>query len=704
MDTIAQRRMQIAKMEQDAAAADEKEKYNRQVESRKEAYGNRKQDVIEKRDNANELFKQEEHNAKQRKYVRDQVGSGRNPGTVTYWKDGQPVTAQYTFEGGHPIERPAPSQDMVLPAPAAAEPPAQPVPEPQGQPVPTMMGKPLMQSTLGQGPGQLPVQPQAPAPQPSPPPEQAQAPAQGQSAPPQNQPDPQLEALMSRASQPQQPPPQAARDNTIFLDENDEGATRALLPPGDTGRADLPMRAYPEGAKEGDRFAAEDVNLKGGYGNPFAEPVPPAEMPQPNRDAGGTNNLLGVQSPTSTSTFVPGRDIQGASATMPQQSGGGRWVARDKSGAEFDSVDMGEARKAKDDEDARQLQAINDALASPEAKVDPRLSQALITDKVSLLGRMSPDARKTLFAMQKQGQQIESNEGMLDKRLAAQRDIKEMGGQQATDLEKLKQEGKLAIQRSKHKGGSGLFGGQKIVADGGEYIPIPQTRFGSRPDMLMGRVDNEWAKYSADEKLNTSLFTVRRLQLAKNNIEANGPNSGVLNMEAAFNFLGAVRGGVPVENETKKMLDNLRTWGDELHGRLANAGLGEAYERVVKGGKLTEKEANRARNVMSTGEQARIREGIDESLNVATAQVQNQLKPFTDIAAQYGGPGGHLMRQHAVGLVNARIKTTGVEGEYNPFTDTKVGSESPFLKKQQDAGAPAGGKKPSLREALFPGQ
>ena len=69
MDTIAQRRMQIAKMEQDAAAADEKDKYNRQVESRKEAYGNRKQDVIEKRDQANERFKRQEHNAKQLKYM-----------------------------------------------------------------------------------------------------------------------------------------------------------------------------------------------------------------------------------------------------------------------------------------------------------------------------------------------------------------------------------------------------------------------------------------------------------------------------------------------------------------------------------------------------------------------------------------------------------------------------------------------------------
>jgi len=663
IDTFTKRRIQMAQDDEKNQAAQAEVDRKMAWDKEKEAYGRRKQDIAEKKVDQESQYRRMTANQQEHKRAHGEIGAGRDPGTSIFFdeKTGEPIRAQWRYQGGQPpAAEAAPQQPQPSPGPAPQPVPA-PEQPPQGQPVPTMMGKPVMPPAVGQGPGRLP-------------PPVASASPDGQVQAPNDQ---ELEALMARAQEPQEPQPQGS-PNTVFLDENDEGTTRALTN-NDTQHQELPIDAFPPGAHEGQRFNAEDVNLTGGKGNPFAEPVgmPPLHPEQ------------GQQGPQSSTTFVPGQQIRGMSAQMPQpkveQTASGKWVAVSEDGRIMGEVDPSQARAARAEENAQAMREVDLALAA--GNLTPAEVQFWSTKKRGLTASMTPSELKMVYGQEGkeslQGTQIASNEGMQDKRLGAQQAMNTERVQGQQDLEKLKQEGKMALQRSKHKGGSGTFGGQKIVADGSEYIPIPQTRFGARPDMLMGRVDQEWGKFSQDEKLNTSLFTVRRLQLAKHNIEANGPNSGVLNMEAAFNFLGAVRGGVPVENETKKMLNERRTWGDSIHGLLARAGLGEAYERVIKGGSLTEEEANRARNVMSPQEQARIKEGIDESLLVATAQVQNQLKPFTDIVAQWGGPGGHIMRQHAVGLANSRLKTVGIEGDYNPFTDTKVGSESPFLKKDQ---------------------
>jgi hypothetical protein len=44
------------------------------------------------------------------------------------------------------------------------------------------------------------------------------------------------------------------------------------------------------------------------------------------------------------------------------------------------------------------------------------------------------------------------------------------------------------------------------------------------------------------------------------------------------------------------------------------------------------------------------------------------------------------MRQEAVAIVNERMKAAGLPADYNPFTDTKTASQSPFMRK--DAQAP----------------
>jgi hypothetical protein len=256
-----------------------------------------------------------------------------------------------------------------------------------------------------------------------------------------------------------------------------------------------------------------------------------------------------------------------------------------------------------------------------------------------------------------------------------------------------------------------------VATGGGEYIPIPQTKYGPRPDMLMARVTSDWRSFSMDEKLPVQLMGLRRLKLADHNLSANGPDSGVLNIEAAFNYLGFVRGGVPVENETKEMLKMRRTWADQIHGFLARAGLGELSAKFSKGGELTKEETAQAVNVMSPAEKARIAEGIKESLAVMNGQVNDTLKPFTMTYAALDGPGGKLMRQQAVSMVNARMATAGLPSDFNPFNDTMtpnsskhmkpgaMGEQAPAQAAPQAPGqapgpsAPTGGK-PSIRELL----
>jgi hypothetical protein len=355
-------------------------------------------------------------------------------------------------------------------------------------------------------------------------------------------------------------------------------------------------------------------------------------------------------------------------------------VARDKSGAELDSVDMGEARKAKDDEDARQLQAINEALASPEAKIDPRMSQALITEKVSLLGRMSPDARKTLFAMQKQGQQIASNEGMQAKRLDAQA---EQGDLNRTSRETMAADAN-ATRKATSKYGRGGGAGKTAAQSSGQgsafaaLKPNEQSRIENAANNGVKMLDSQmnWTK------LEGAGFD--RLNLALQNIRAKGNLGGAQQMEAMMNFFGYIRGGVPAKNETDEFKHITRTLGTTLDSLGQKVGISDLWTNFT--GSDKDKAAIAKIAELPEGQRAGLEQAIVES------QKAIQGMALKNVAAQIEGykSAGQPFHERIQDKINAKLMFIG-EKPRQWFRD------SPLI---PDFQAGQGEKKPSLREIL----
>jgi hypothetical protein len=332
--------------------------------------------------------------------------------------------------------------------------------------------------------------------------------------------------------------------------------------------------------------------------------------------------------------------------------------------------------------------------------------QALVNRKVAVLGQMSADDRKALFAMQKQGQHDASISGDVDKRLAAQA---EQGDLNRTSRETMaanaltsKEKMATAAMAAKAKHGGASLSGAKMATGGGDFISIPTNSKGiPQPNQLLRQVTTDWRSWATEQDLKTQFKGLRRLAMAENNIDVSGKAAGVVNMEAAFNYLGFLRGGVPVQNETKEMLDHRRTWADSLHGLMTRAGIAELVAKVAKGEELTQEEKDAANNVMSAAEKDRIREGILESKKVMAIQVAQTLKPFAMNYATLEGPGGHLLQQGAVNRINADLESLGLPHDYNPFMGTQLPSRSKNMREPGDNGsAQPSGAKPSLRELL----
>jgi phosphoribosylformylglycinamidine (FGAM) synthase PurS component len=403
-----------------------------------------------------------------------------------------------------------------------------------------------------------------------------------------------------------------------------------------------------------------------------------------------------------------GSNVPQAEAAQPAaEFKRGKWVYNIRGGQPFE-IDLEQARAAHQEEIKSRIAQIDRVLTNPtyaNSPMLPRLEQERMMLEAEIGGNAASQLRGQI-----------GKEGLQSQKDAAAMDRAKVGIEGRESLEKLRQEGKMALQNAKRKrGGGGGLGMGTMGVGGGEYINIPR-RGGPRPDLLLGRVTQDWRSFSLDEKLPVQLLGLRRLKLADHNMQANGPHSGVLNIEAAFNYLGFIRGGVPVKNETDEMLKERRTWADRIHGVLARAGLGELAAKFMKGDELTKDEAAAAVNVMSPAEKARIAEGIRESLAVMQGQVNDTLKPFVMQYATFDGPGGKLMRQQAIGIVNSRLQTAGLPADFNPFNDTIIPNTSKHMKAgavedQAPASAPAaptqsssppagGGKKLSFDEAL----
>jgi hypothetical protein len=662
MDTLVQQRAHLAQLQRQQDAED------RQAAAlaEKEAYGRRKQDLIEAKQNTKDRFDRATYNQKALGQLTQDVGSGKGARpTLFQGPTGEPQMVSLKY--GVPVSRmPDPFDPQSAAEPQAAPPQAQSAPasSPQPQPdvgnLPPMMQMPFVLASQRK----LPIPPVA------------SAMPDGRSMVQQ----PEIERLMAQAhSQPQPAPVEQTGGNSVFLDETDDGQARALMGPDETQVKNLPLDAFPEGAKEGQRFNAADVNMRGGYGNPFSGAIS-RSAPESSPDTSELDRALAPKpaapAPQSSSMTVPGQQIRGMSARLPQDQGG-VWEG-DIPGMGHVSIDPAEARAARLD-DVKQKVAQAEAMMS-DPTTPREMIPLLARERVTMLAQIDPQDRRLLLG-QTGAMDLDTQKGGRQQEMQTER----LGTQK--DIEQMKQDGMLARQQAKHKrSASSVIGGSKIVPDGVTYIPIPQTRYGARPDMLLSQVRQDWRSASLDEKLPTQLLGLRRLRMADHNLNVDGPNSGTVNIEAAFNYLGFVRGGVPVENETKQMLDKRRTAADLIHGVLARAGLGEAWARFSKGEELTKQEVNAAVNVMSPEEKNRIRVGIDESLSIMTAQVGQSIQPFVEKFSHLGGPGGHLMRQEAVAIVNERMKAAGLPADYNPFTDTKTASQSPFMRK--DAQAP----------------
>ena len=372
-------------------------------------------------------------------------------------------------------------------------------------------------------------------------------------------------------------------------------------------------------------------------------------------------------------------------ALQPQQD---RRVRIPLPGQDPISVDQGEARRAAQE---RQGQ-IRAAIATASSPGEKQALESMLAAETAQFG-------------EKMGKEFVAQANKNDRALngiEARKSLAETNIEGRENLERLRQEGRMALQaeKTKKRSSGGGLGMPTVSTGGGEFIPIPVTRYGKRPDMLISRVDTEWRAYSMDEKLPVQLMGLRRLKLAEHNLAANGPSSGVLNIEAAFNYLGFIRGGVPVKNETDEMLTERRTWADKIHGFLAKAGLGEIAAKFSEGREITKDEVAAAVNVMSPAEKARIAEGIRESLAVMNGQVNDTLKPFVSQYASYGGPGGQLMRQHSVGLVNARLASAGMPANFNPFRDVTTPGTSKVLKEGAEGQVGGAGGKMSDEQLL----
>lgn len=648
MDTFMQRRLALQKQ------ALEEERL-----AEREAYGRRKQDLVERKQESAERFQRAkgEREDYQRAYADTEAGRAPQP-IMAMDANGNPVMVQPRFRGGRkrPVAPASPPPRSFPEDMGRAEPPA---PASSGVgPIPTLMGKPYMAPQIAMAATGPDVERETP---------------------------------------------------TVFADEVNDGEVQALTGPGDQVTKHLPEDAFPPGVREGQRFNAADVNLRGGYGNPFAEPLPSQPLPQVRRQeipmsmqvGGGRASVTavpptrvqgelydmrqedpfeqaGAEPPPSFGTGAPEME---AADIAPQGDEDDVWEYQMPDGRVL-TINTSQIQRAKQEKSARLVAAMDKALADPQV---PEYAKGIIAAQRAGIQAEIPDAMNTAVAKQVGAMELERAKqgGRMELQGARQ--------QGAEALEQLKQDGRMALKKAGKGRGGGMFGGVKSTVEPGEVnLPIPYDKSGKHPERLLDKVNSAWREWAASEKLRDLLPGLRRVRMAKNNISVEGPNAGVVNAEAAFNYLGAVRGGVPVENETKEMLERRRTWAMKLHGFLVKAGLRQQAEEWTKGRELTREEANQMLNVMSPEEKAMLKVGIDETLAMMAGQAGRVLTSFSDQFNQYGGEGGHFLRQAAVGKVNAYLGSAELPQDFNPYNDTVIPKDaSRFVKRGYQYGGAA---------------
>ena len=666
---------------------------NQRKQDDKDAYFRRKLDLQEGRQTSQEAFGRAKYNQDLMQKAQGAAAKGLHPGTQLFMDD-----------AGNPV-RVAP---RFVPSDVAPASPAQPAPKQDLFRKASLEGTGVVAQALDQnpdadGPDELGMGPTDPNPA------ATRATEQRLMAGDHGGP-------IDLEAGPDSPDEAGLGEPDPNFEETQARRARMLKQSGDTGGpidlANPPPPVNYQAQPPDEKTPAPDLHAPGVEGRENEQPHGQLMSPQ---DSSNRLNELGVpplpqrEEPPSYQTLQAAFDQRGQGEPQPQQATfkRGKWVYDMPNGQPFE-IDLEQARQAHMEEVQAKLAQIDSALGDPSFALDPATVSAMRRERAMLSADLPSNDRSAILA---QGGRADLQQSLEEGRNARQ--DKSIASREG--LERLRQEGKIALQNAKRKrGGGGGLGIGSVTTGGGEYINIPQTKAGPRPDMLLGRVNTDWRSYSMDEKMPVQLLGLRRLKMADHNLGANGPNSGVLNIEAAFNYLGFIRGGVPVENETKEMLTERRTWADRIHGILAKAGLGEIAAKFQKGGELTKDEVAAAVNVMSPQEKARIGEGIKESLAVMNGQVNDTLKPFVMQYAALDGPGGKMMRQHAVSMVNARLASAGLPADFNPFNDTMVPGASRHMKESsaqsptqalpvtpaQPSSQPSQIGKPSIRDLL----
>lgn len=345
--------------------------------------------------------------------------------------------------------------------------------------------------------------------------------------------------------------------DSYFVDEVDEGSIQALPGPNENRRVEMPQDAFPPGAREGERYAGQDVGTDGRKGNPFAEPLPAIQGLGEKREALSKpwpeDGPLKLDQPGAKVTSVPPTRVEGArfdnrvdqadpfesAPPAPQEPEGDRWVYDLPDGRQI-VVDLEQQRQARRADAESKIELAYEAMGSAPS---PREKMFWANEIASLRGQLGDRGTRQL---QQFSQQTGEREGRQQWQDENREDVQGFQGEQ-NDLNRANRLEAAAMKRRKSERlGRGVTDTTGSGSAWQRLDPKLQARFRTGYRME----ENGWARRVNWDKLEG--VGVDRLNLADVNISADGPYANTQWVESMMNFFGYIRGGVPAENETKE--------------------------------------------------------------------------------------------------------------------------------------------------------
>jgi len=461
---------------------------------------------------------------------------------------------------------------------------------------------------------------------------------------------------------------------TVMLDEPEEDSAQAVIEgQGEPQTVQLPRRAFPQGATEGERFPATDVNMTGGYGNPFARDV---MLDEPEGDTANAVIETGagtkdVQLPMSS--FPPGAQEGqrfpaeqlgqptqgGAAGAVPTMGGkpiaapmvaaaemgggaapaaaqakrGPYWLMESPDGQEV-RIYMEDLRAAKRAENAQKVQELSTTIEQLSHSPDPKDAQValmLARERAMLMSGMDPSTRSAMLAaMNKSDLTSQTEAGKTQRQatgIASKEKIAEERNQTALTI----------AQMRKKRAASG---GTLVMGKAGEPGSAFEA-FANRDPLKAERVAN-YIDTQMSRTLQQTNFTKligigeNRLDLAMRQVSQTGPFAATSQVEAMMNFFGYIRGGVPAKNETQeweKLTGTFSVWADKLGQTLQIGPIGTEYlNGDLTEGQIKQLLANKTGGNLSPQLVAGLKQAIGESQR---ALHQYSQKACDTLAAQF---------------------------------------------------------------------